>query len=134
VRAISLWQPWASAIALGHNRVETRHWSTKYRGPLAIHAARRWSAEQREFASAEAALGRLPPMLPLGAIVAVATLVDVRRTEELVSQVSAVERLYGDYGRGRYGWLLEDITLLSEPLPWRGHQAFFTVPDELLKT
>jgi hypothetical protein len=73
-------------------------------------------------------------MLPLGAIVAVATLVDVRRTEELVSHVSAIERLYGDYDRGRYGWLLEDIRPLSEPLPWRGHQAFFTVPDELLKT
>lgn len=39
IKALSLWQPWATAIACGAKRIETRHWSTKYRGPLAIHAA-----------------------------------------------------------------------------------------------
>lgn len=33
MKAISLWQPWASAIAVGAKRVETRSWATKYRGP-----------------------------------------------------------------------------------------------------
>ena len=41
MRAISLWQPWASVVALGSKRIETRHWSTGHRGPLAIHAAKR---------------------------------------------------------------------------------------------
>lgn len=38
MKAISLTQPWASLIALGYKRIETRSWSTTYRGPLAIHA------------------------------------------------------------------------------------------------
>src|SRR5437868_804524 len=43
VKALSLWQRWASAMALGWKRIETRHWSLSYRGLLAIHAAKRWS-------------------------------------------------------------------------------------------
>lgn len=39
VRALSLWQPWAGFVAVGTKTIETRHWSTKYRGPLLIHAA-----------------------------------------------------------------------------------------------
>lgn len=27
MKAISLWQPWASAMALGLKSIETRHWS-----------------------------------------------------------------------------------------------------------
>jgi len=41
VKALSLWQPHAHAIALGLKPYETRDWPTKYRGPLAVHAAKR---------------------------------------------------------------------------------------------
>lgn len=39
IKALTLWQPWASLIAVGAKHVETRSWSTTYRGKLAIHAA-----------------------------------------------------------------------------------------------
>lgn len=39
MKAITIWQPWASLIACGAKRYETRSWPTKYRGPIAIHAA-----------------------------------------------------------------------------------------------
>ena len=35
---LTLHQPWASLVALGVKTIETRSWSAKYRGPLAIHA------------------------------------------------------------------------------------------------
>ena len=41
MKAISLWQPWATLVGLGVKTIETRSWATKYRGPLAIHAAKR---------------------------------------------------------------------------------------------
>lgn len=41
MKALTLWQPWASLVALGIKTIETRSWSTQYRGPLAIHAAKR---------------------------------------------------------------------------------------------
>lgn len=132
MRAISLWQPWASAIALGHKHIETRGWSTKYRGPLVIHAAKRWTKDQRDFASTEFTLGRLPRALPLGAYVAVADLVDVQETGTLKLTVDAIERLYGNYEPGRFGWVLENIRPLHEPVPAVGKQGFWTpTPAEL---
>lgn len=40
MKTISLWQPWASLVAIKAKRIETRSWYTSYRGPLAIHAAK----------------------------------------------------------------------------------------------
>jgi hypothetical protein len=40
MKALTLYQPWASLIQLNIKTIETRSWATKYRGPLAIHAAK----------------------------------------------------------------------------------------------
>jgi hypothetical protein len=40
MKAITLWQPWASLWAAGIKKNETRSWATSHRGPLAIHAAK----------------------------------------------------------------------------------------------
>ncbi|MCI0391874.1 MAG: hypothetical protein MOB07_24290 [Acidobacteria bacterium] len=41
LKALSLRQPWASLMAIGAKRNETRGWCTKHRGWVAIHAAGR---------------------------------------------------------------------------------------------
>jgi hypothetical protein len=41
MKIFTLWQPWATFIALNLKQFETRHWGTSYRGKLAIHAAKR---------------------------------------------------------------------------------------------
>lgn len=48
-RALSLWEPWASAIPAGLKTVETRGWATSWRGPLLICAAQK-VLSSREFA------------------------------------------------------------------------------------
>ena len=40
MKAITIRQPWASLITSGAKQYETRSWATKYRGPIAIHAAK----------------------------------------------------------------------------------------------
>lgn len=132
MKAISLWQPWASAIAQGIKTIETRGWPTKYRGPLAIHAARKWTADQKDFATHEFMCGRLRGgRMPLGAIVAVCELVDCKPSGELETTVSAVERLWGNFDPGRFGWILANVRPLPAPVPYIGRQGFFNVPDEL---
>ena len=133
MKAISLWQPWASAIALGIKRIETRSWSTNFRGPIAIHAAKRWGKDQRDFSNLEHTLGRLPARVPLGAFVATAVLADVRPTEELTLDIEAIERMYGDYSFGRFGWILENIVALPEPIPYRGEQGLFYVGHDVFE-
>lgn len=102
MKAITLWQPWASLIALGVKTIETRSWATSHRGPIAIHAATRkperqvgdWFCFQHTTGICTATGSRWsmtevradydpesdepPPShpVPLGAVVATATLVD----------------------------------------------------------
>ncbi|HEV7658816.1 MAG TPA: ASCH domain-containing protein [Allosphingosinicella sp.] len=133
MKAISLWQPWASAMALGLKRIETRHWSTKYRGLMAIHAAKRWTADERDFHAIEHEAGRMPAELPLGAVVATARLYDVKRTEQLVDRISDDEHCWGNYAPERYGWIFEDIVALPVPILFRGAQGLFDVPDAVLR-
>jgi hypothetical protein len=45
MKALSIWQPYASLVAVGEKRIETRIWGTKHRGLLAIHAMQKWDAD-----------------------------------------------------------------------------------------
>jgi hypothetical protein len=38
MRILTLTQPWATMVALGVKRIETRAWSTRYRGALGLFA------------------------------------------------------------------------------------------------
>lgn len=61
IKAISLWEPWASLIATGAKTVETRSWHTKYRGELLICAAKKRDKESLELLKkAEFANGLMP--------------------------------------------------------------------------
>ncbi|WP_423606160.1 ASCH domain-containing protein [Sphingomonas sp. MS122] len=128
MRALSLWQPWASAIALGLKAIETRHWSTGVRGLIAIHAAKRWTPDEREDAAmfAERFDERLRNP-PLGFIIATAEIVACKRTEDLIGKISATEEAFGNYGPKRFGFILDDVRPLAVAVPWRGAQGFFEV-------
>ena len=127
MKAISLWQPFASAIPHGLKRIETRHWSTNYRGDLAIHAAKKSNSALR----ADARNGGLNfDDLPLGCVVAVVTLTDVLPTELLRGLVMPSEIHFGDYSSNRFGWILQNIRAIK-PFPYKGGQGFFNIPEEL---
>lgn len=87
MKALTIWQPWASLIACGAKQYETRSWATKYRGPIAIHAAMKdpcklplLGKEALEQAVREEIdAGRCPEwyFMPRGKIIATAELVNV---------------------------------------------------------
>lgn len=56
MKAITIKQPWATLIALGEKRFETRSWQTKYRGPIAIHAGKTIDKEYCEYQPIKRAL------------------------------------------------------------------------------
>lgn len=138
MKAISLWQPWASAIALGLKRVETRGW--KLTGsdncPFAIHAAKkndrtieRWYIDKALIAGAI----QMPAYadLPRGAIVAVAVLEKVLRTEEALAVITPREEEWGDYSPNRFAWFFANVRPLARPFIYAGSQGVFEVPDSL---
>lgn len=138
VKTLSLTQPWASLVAAGVKRVETRGYRTSHRGPLAIHATREVdlaACDEWEIALALGRLGLAPTTLPLSAVLAVVDLVDCQPTASLRATLAAPEIAYGNYADGRYGWLLDHLRVLRAPLVLRGKPWIFPadVPDELLE-
>lgn len=133
MKALTLWQPWATLIALGEKQYETRDWPTSYRGPLAIHAAKKWNADIRaaaeddDIAEALAAHGLLRGCeLPLGAIVATCRLVECHRMDwSLIDSISDKEEAFGDWDPGRYAWELADVVALPQPIPAKGAQGLW---------
>ena len=139
MRTISLWEPWGTAIAKGLKQIETRGWSTNHRGPLAIHCAKTRDHDNfirdpdvRAYFQSVDVLS--PEHLSFGCVVAICELVEVVPTEVLLhcKLVSPMEFALGGYDPGRFGWRLENIKPLAQPLPWKGSQGFFDVPDHLL--
>lgn len=156
MKALSITQPWATLIAQGHKRIETRSWSTNYRGPLVIHAGKSlpgWVVKlvrsEPEFAGA---LGDLfDPRkqvlgdLPRGFIVATCQLVAVKfiplggdgwdwigpTGRRFHYPVTDRELAFGDFAVGRYAWLLDDIRPLEKPLPARGALGLWDAPADL---
>lgn len=91
MKAITLWQPWASLWACGAKKYETRSWATNYRGPIAIHAAaRKCDTRGLSGATVHAMIQAIRPitahlaktimylpleLLPLGSVIATAELI-----------------------------------------------------------
>jgi hypothetical protein len=141
VRAISLHQPWASACfhivdGKAAKGVETRGpniGNTRYRGPLVIHASKRWGpAERRMLEVAREMVEGLPATVPLGALIGMVQLVDVVPTEEVHPRIGAVERFFGVYDAGRFAWIFAEPRPFATPIPYTGRQSFFSVPAEVL--
>lgn len=153
MKALTLTQPWASLIALGEKKVETRGWATPHRGPVLIHAAKTLAEPVcnedglRELCATEpyvTALGRhgitVAELLPRGAVVAVAHVVACLPTIQLGTRMRELpeladfkaaefERSFGDYRPGRFAWLLKPVERFGKPIPVRGGQKLFDVVE-----
>jgi hypothetical protein len=163
MKALSLRQPWASAVALDSKRIETRSWQTSYRGPLAIHASKRrltndqianffWETSWRGALHSAIELYEdmnLFDKLPYGCIVAISNLFDIVPTESDLPHLNLyrenqdiherkrhlfrwTEKDMGDFSVGRFAWLLSDIQILREPIPYVGKRRLFDIPDEIV--
>lgn len=149
--AICLFQPWASAVVLGAKRFETRGWTTKHRGLLAIHAAitstNMWEILRQGGRAAEVwrAILRVGPndsleaafsKLPRGRVLATCELMDV--VEAPTVRAVAIkhqnergetwrESDVGDFSPGRWAWELANIRAFAAPFTIRGQQGLFSV-------
>ncbi len=129
MRLLSLTQPWATLLALGQKRFDTRCWSTSYRGMVAIHAAESFPREERALCDVWPFNKYITSAksLPLGCILAVGQLQGVFTTGHIVkklllrdSKADKEELRFGDYSDGRFAWGFVDVRPLRQPVPCRG--------------
>lgn len=109
MKAISIKQPWANTIADGIKTIETRTWSTSYRGELLIVSSRK------------------PDIYPAGCAVALVDLVDcVPMTHD--HERAACCPIYD----GAWAWLLNNIRPVK-PVRVRGALSIYNISSHELK-
>ena len=131
--ALTIHQPWASFIAAGRKRHETRSWPppVKFIGKeIAIHAGKtRAFADEGPF-GAVVAVARISSAFqvkthgtnPQGRVIAV--------PGETLGPVIPRGRwprtdAYGDWNIGRWIWCLSDVRCLISPVPMKGRQKLW---------
>ena len=144
IRAMSLWQPWATLVALGVKRLETRTWlppSDLFGGRLLICAGindsilKLFDREDcpEEYEPLKRAVRRSLPMgdtfagsscLPLGRAVAIVT-VDGAFSAPRALEEQPDQAALGDFRDGRFAWFFSDVEALKVPFRVTGKQRIF---------
>lgn len=150
IKALTLTEPWASLVATGHKKFETRGWQTHYRGVVAIHAAKGITGAEVDFAATNehSLIGTGRAKIPVygektgkvskaftetrGKVLGVGLLRlcgyadaiqighKVTLADESVYEVTPTEWALGGWGAGRYWWLITHVHRLEAFVPARG--------------
>lgn len=121
MKAISIIQPWPWALFNLGKDIENRRWPSNYRGPLLIHASKKWTQEGYNFIS-----DRMDEYVPskehhaFGAIVGIVEMVD------------CVDRSESKWFFGPWGFEFDNAQEFKKPIPWRGQVKLFDVPDSII--
>lgn len=161
MRALPLHQPWATLVATGEKTIETRAYPPKRLSMaagdrIAIHANKSDEfvhlGRREPFRSSLMRHGYWPALTatqevkdalrdggeptPRGGLIAVAeiewALEITPGLHEVIERETPLDIPFGDYTLGRWAWKLWNVTMLDEPIPARGHQGSFKVPEDAL--
>jgi len=146
-KALTLTQPWCGLVASGIKTVENRPRAMirreDFHKPFALHASRENSKEEMrriiECAPdicADLTLPWFRLAAITSAIIGVATIREAlyiggnspETTRAMLEKIGILDQERFVFGPTVY--VLDDIRALSEPIPCRGWQAFWTVPNE----
>jgi len=138
VKAITLTQPYAAAIATIYKRCIVKTFPFNYRGLLAIHAGRRWDLPEIVKARFLADIAgqdedyftdRARPANTIGAVVAVAKLVRIEEIDaDMVRELNIMEHEFGPFDEwkpGRFAWHVDDVRALRRPVFMRGQPGIY---------
>lgn len=113
MKALTVLQPYASLIADQSKVYETRNWGTQYRGDIAIHAGKKFYTRYDH------------NNLPLGAIIAIAELVDcIEMTDKFIKSLDSYELSVGQFEIGRFAWQFANIRRI-DPIPYIGNRKLW---------
>ena len=138
MKALTIWQPYASLIVLGYKHFETRSWWTNISGKVAIHAAKYHKLPHEVYEEIAEAIG-IPPEkyrgswlyylengVPSQSFGAILGTVDMEPSVPANSlRLSRAELALGDYSPGRFAWPMKNATQFPTPIPASGHQGLW---------
>lgn len=129
MRALSIRQPWAWLIANGYKDIENRVWSTRYTGPLLIHASKGMTRDEYEDVSD--LLAEDSPFKGMG--IRLPAFADLERggIVGMAHCGGSVDTCASPWFFGPYGFVLSEQRAFPM-IPFKGQLGFFDVPSELV--
>ncbi len=130
MKALSFWQPWGWLVVEGLKDVDNRPKPTKHRGPLLVHASKRWDSAGWNWLYVSACKGRIPAIgypgrhderIVYGALIG------------MVDVVDCVTQHPSPWFCGPNGLVVKNPVKFEKPFPYKGQLGLFDVPDELAK-
>lgn len=138
MRAIALYQPWASLWLTDSKIHETRSWPLPRKGELAVHASKKIQQDLEEPTRliVERRFGHdWMHTLPTGAIIGAVEIIDCLKTEEVypnpLSRDAPDDYWCGNFAPGRFAWRRGRAFTLPTPRPFTGRQNIFQVDDAI---
>jgi len=125
MKALSIKQPWATAILVGQKTIETRTWFTKYRGPLLIVSSKKPDKVIFEKLKKQGMDFSADGTLIYGSAIATANLIDCRK----MTKADEDEAMCDIYPNA-YSWVLTDIKRIK-PFPVKGQLGIYEVDYEI---
>lgn len=133
MKVISIKEPFATLIANGMKKIETRSWKTNYRGEIFIHASGKSLA--KEFLTNDIVIALIKNMdMNYGNIICRCNLVDcIYMNEDFLEYIkqNPTEYNVGEYKLGRYAWIMEDIEPIY-PIPAKGQLNIWNFDGEYI--
>jgi activating signal cointegrator 1 len=141
--AIALHQPWATLMAIGAKKYETRDWPTKHREQILVYAAKKDTGQLRRIFLSDPFFTVLSgagydqwAALPFGALLSIHKIVDVQPTQKIKHHLGDLELAFGNYRAGRWAFDMPLVREFDKPIPFKyplsGPSKFFEVPPEVL--
>ena len=133
IRALSWKQPYASLML--HGKIETRTWSTPYRG-LVLICASKVSYKESDLIGIAGSRGAQSILVklhseqikePVGMAIAVGRLVDCRKMKP-----SDTDRTFTSFNGNLWCHVYEDVRAI-EPFDWKGSQGWKKLDEETIK-
>jgi hypothetical protein len=126
MRALTLRQPWAWAVAYGGKTCENRTRRTTHRGEIAIHAGLTWDDDAATSPLITTLANWNRGNVPTGAVVALAEIVGCHEA------LGGALRCCYPWGEpGACHWELANVRPLATPVPCRGHLGLFNLPADV---
>lgn len=124
MKALTIKEPWVSCILYHGKRIENRSWRLPHgmQGQtIALHTSKKIDRQGMAIASSLAGCNLQMERMPLGAIVGIARI------------TSCVALSQDKWFFGPWGFVLDYVVPLQDPIPARGQLAFWNVADDVEK-
>lgn len=155
IKVLTLWEPWATLLAYGFKKIETRPGKTTHKGIYLIHAAKKWSRQQDDFFYSACVHDALSSIgiterdhLNYGKIIGACQFSKCRHIVEIQEMIHSTrgerstyheltfidgtkrlisdeEQFFGDYGPGRWIWESINRKILENPIEYKGSQGYY---------